>query len=75
VDGFAGLPRRGAGEKLATVADFSNRPQAVVVQVEDGGEFSLELKSGSTPSGVKTSLPGSAPGAYERRVYRRTPKP
>ncbi len=67
--------RRGGDEEFVTVANFSNRPQAAAVQVENAGEFNLELKSGAPEGGVKAGLPDVALGAYEWRIYRRTLKP
>jgi hypothetical protein len=67
--------RRGEGEELVTVVNFSNRPQSAVVRVEHGGEFSLVLGSAARSGGPKAALPGVALGAYEWRIYQRALRP
>jgi len=63
--------RRGDGEELVTVVNFSNRPQSAAIRVEHGGEFSLVLKPASKVGEEKPSLPEVALGAYEWRIYHR----
>ena len=65
--------RRGDGEELVTVVNFSNRPQSAAIGVEHAGEFSLVLKSASPDAGAKPGLPEVALGAYEWRIYQRQP--
>ena len=67
--------RRSEGEELATVVNFSNRPQSASIGIEHGGEFSLVLKSPARDGGPKPGLPEVALGAYEWRIYQRPRKP
>ena len=67
--------RRGGQEEFVTVVNFSNRPQAAVVQVNNAQEFGVVLQSGAAPSGAKAGLPEVSLGAFEWRIYRRALKP
>jgi glycosidase len=67
--------RRDRAEELVTVVNFSNRPQAVSIRVEHGGEFSPVLRSGPAVVGPLLALPDLALGAYEWVVYRRPLSP
>jgi glycosidase len=67
--------RRGETEEFVTVVNFSNRPQAAAVRVENGPDFGVELQSGAAASGAKIGLPDVSLGAFEWRIYRRPLKP
>ena len=57
-----------------TVVNFSNRPQAVVIQVENARDFNVELKSGAQAA-RRPGLSDVTLGAFEWRIYSRTLKP
>jgi glycosidase len=67
--------RRGESEEFVTVVNFSNRPQAATVRVENAPDFGVELQSGAAASGAKIGLPEVSLGAFEWRIYRRPLKP
>ena len=67
--------RRSDREEVVTVINFSNRPQASVIRVENGGAFNVELESSAPENGVKQSLPEIILGAYGWRVYLRQLNP
>jgi len=67
--------RRGEREEFVTVVNFSNRPQAAVVRVDNAQEFGVELQSGAAQSGAKAGLPEVSLGAFAWRIYSRALKP
>ena len=67
--------RSGEAEELVTVVNFSNRPQAVVIQVEKARDFSVELTSGAPAPDAKPGLSDVTLGAFEWRIYSRSLKP
>lgn len=63
--------RRDKDEEFVTLVNFSNRPQPVSVQVRNGPEFSLVLKSGNPGSAGPGALPKMDLGAFEWRIFSR----
>jgi glycosidase len=66
--------RRSEGEEIVTLVNFSNRPQAVSVQLEEAAKFSLLLKRGPSAVG-KDGLPAASLGAYEWLIFGRALSP
>ncbi len=67
--------RRGAGEEIVTVVNFSNRPQSAAIHVEQAGAFALVLRSGAAGADPKDTLPNVELGAFGWRIYRRALAP
>ena len=67
--------RQGEDEEFVTLVNFSNRPHAAAIQVDNAGQFVLALKSGAQGGAVQDSLPAVSLGAFEWRIYRRSLHP
>jgi glycosidase len=63
--------RKGPGEEMVVIVNFSNRPQAVDVQVAHAGGFSAILRGGNAMDGRPPVLPSPALGAYGWAIFRR----
>jgi glycosidase len=63
--------RRSEGEEVVTLVNFSNRPQAVSVQLDDAAKFSLLLGPGPRTAGAE-SLPAASLGAFQWLIFGRT---
>ncbi len=67
--------RKGPGEEMVFLVNFSNRLQAVDVQVAHAGDFSTILREGNMGDERPPVLPAPALGAYEWVIFRRTLAP
>lgn len=67
--------RQGEDEEFVTLVNFSNRPHAAAIQVDNAGQFVLALKSGAQGGAVQDSLPAVSLGAFEWRIYSRSLHP
>jgi cyclomaltodextrinase len=67
--------RRGGGEELVTVVNFSNRPQPVVVHDANADDFAPVLAGGTKGGEQPASLPGTVLGAYGWVIYLRAIRP
>jgi cyclomaltodextrinase len=67
--------RRDEGREIVTVANFSNRPRVVEIRLESAGKFNLELESGAAIDSANPGLPDLTLGAFEWRIYSRSPNP
>jgi cyclomaltodextrinase / maltogenic alpha-amylase / neopullulanase len=63
--------RRGAGEEMVTVVNFSNRARSAVIEVGHGGEFTAVLTGGAKGDARRAVLPDLALGAYGWTLFRR----